>query len=183
MTAAFRWRHDDDTGAIELVDTPARDRDSAPEYRHVADFSGHARASCAHGLVVDGEPVALFLGGSGASGVHAHSAVVVRGFVYIAVGNRVACVRPRPYALVWSTVVDVATCFGVHHDAAHDALISHGELEIARVDDAGGIVWSTPGRDIFTGAIALHGDCIEAIDFAGTAHRFDYASGFPARNF
>ena len=172
------WRLETDIGAIGLVDVPAYEG-AAPDGRHVEDFTAGYRPSSAHLLTLDGEPIALFVGSGGATAVHPHSAVHVRGLLYVAVCDRVVCVRPKPYERRWTVVADPATCFGVHYDAAHDALISHGELQIARLDDAGRIVWSASGADIFTGAFRLAADAVEATDFDGRIHRFDYADGSP----
>lgn len=172
------WRSD--AGAIELVDESGRTFDDvARGYPHIHDYAGTFAPSTLVGLIVAAQPTALFAAAGGTADLHAHCAVVVRGLLYIAIGNRVACVRPQPYELRWSSVVDDATCFGVHYDAAHDALISHGELQIARLDDTGRIVWSASGADIFTGAFRLASDAVEATDFDGRIHRFDYADGSP----
>lgn len=50
-----------------------------------------------------------------------------------------------------------ATCLGVYFEGRTGALISHGELEIARFSAEGAILWRRPGADIFTGAFALNG--------------------------
>ena len=181
MSSSHRttWRQETDVGVIELADVVAHEG-VGPEYRHVEDFTDGYRPSSAHALTLDGEPLALFVGSGGATSVHPNSAVHVRGSLYIAICNRVVCVRPKPYERRWAVVADPATCFGVHHDAAHDALISHGELLIARLDDAGRVVWSASGTDIFTGAFRLAPEAVEATDFDGRIHRFDYADGRPA---
>jgi hypothetical protein len=44
-------------------------------------------------------------------------------------------------------------------------LISHGELEIARLAEDGSILWQTSGTDIFSEAFALRPEFIEAVDF------------------
>jgi len=95
----------------------------------------------------------------------------------MAVGAYLVCFGLSAFSLLWAIQVDTATCFGVHFSAAHGALISHGELEIARVSDTGAIVWSQSGRDIFTGDFKLAPDCIEVSDFDGAVYRFDYDDG------
>ena len=172
------WRLKTDIGAIELVNVLACEP-AASDYRHVENFTAGYRPSSAHALTLDGEPLALFIGSGGATGVHPNSAVHVGGLLYVAICSRVVCVRPKPYELRWAVAADPATCFGVHYDAAHDALISHGELQIARLDDAGRIIWSASGADIFTGAFRLAADAVEVTDFDGRIHRFDYADGHP----
>lgn len=78
---------------------------------------------------------------------------------------------------VWSRVTDLATCFGVHFAPERRALISHGELEISRLREAGEILWRTGGADIFSGELALMPTHIEVRDFNGLLYRFDYDSG------
>ena len=41
---------------------------------------------------------------------------------------------------------DSATCFGVYYSAKHQCLISHGELEIARLKLSGEVAWSSAAR-------------------------------------
>ena len=80
-------------------------------------------------------------------------------------------------ALEWATKVDTATCFGVYYSAEHDCLLSHGEIEIARVSLCGDIVWSGSGRDIFSEGFRVGGKWVEATDFGGYIYRFDIATG------
>jgi hypothetical protein len=51
--------------------------------------------------------------------------------------------------------MEKATCFGVHYDRDHDALISHGEPSICRFSVEGAIFWSAGGADIFTEGFSL----------------------------
>lgn len=59
--------------------------------------------------------------------------------------------------------VDAATCFGVYYLPEHACLISHGELEIARLSLSGEIVWSAGGKDIFSEGFRLSREYVEAI--------------------
>jgi hypothetical protein len=119
----------------------------------------------------------LLTSGGGASGVHPHSAVCVGPRCYVAVGDSVCALSVPELDLLWATLVDSATCFGVYHVPGHGCLISHGELEIARVDFAGRVVWQTSGRDIFSEGIAIHGDFIDATDWDKTTYRIDIETG------
>lgn len=61
--------------------------------------------------------------------------------------------------------------------AARYALLSHGELEVARVSLNGEIVWSASGKDIFSEAFQVIGDRVEAIDFNNEVYHIDIATG------
>jgi hypothetical protein len=108
-------------GIIELVNEPTYSFGSAdnvrtyPRERHLAP--GCAISSI-HGVLLDGVPIAVFANGGGASSVHDHSAIVVNGLLYFALGDRVVCMSVSPIDVRWSLQVDPATCFGVHHDQA-----------------------------------------------------------------
>jgi hypothetical protein len=65
----------------------------------------------------------------------------------------------------------------VYHSPQHDCLLSHGELEVARVSLSGEIVWGASGKDIFTEGFQIVGDHVEAIDFNHEVYRIDIATG------
>jgi len=167
-------------GLVELVKTPMHrlgSADNTHDYPlELVIGDGHDLSSM-RGVLVNGRPTALLAGSRGATGLHAHAAVVIDDALYIAVGDSVACLGLRPFALRWATRTDDATCFGVHFDASRSALISHGELEIARLSPDGHILWSASGADIFSEGLTLAADAVEAIDFNERRYRFDYDSG------
>jgi len=51
-------------------------------------------------------------------------------------------------SLLWRTKADRATCFEIYK--YQDSYIIHGELEIARLDKNGKILWQQSGSIIFT---------------------------------
>jgi hypothetical protein len=65
----------------------------------------------------------------------------------------------------------------VYYCPEHDFLLSHGELEVARVSLKGEIVWSACGRDIFSEGFRIVGDHIVAIDFYHGVYRIDIVTG------
>ena len=170
-------------GAIELVNEPTYSFGSSdnirryPLERALADRS---LRSSTHGVLLDGEPAAVVSSSGGASTIHEHSGVVEGGSLYIAVGDSVVCMNLRPFEIKWSVQVDAATCFGIYFDARHNALISHGELEIARLSSDGVILWSQSDADIFSEGFSILPGYVEAIDFNGQTYRFGYETGLPA---
>jgi hypothetical protein len=175
-------RMDTDVGLIELVDEPLQLIDEP------SNSSGHLKKypfakdlapgswSSVHGLWLNGEAIAVFSNSGGPTTVTANSAVYLDGLLYLAVGKSVACVRPRPFEYKWSLQVDQGSCWGIHFDRTHQALISHGELEIARFSTSGMLLWSCAGEDIFT-EVSLLPQFIEAIDWNGKGYRFTYDGG------
>jgi outer membrane protein assembly factor BamB len=130
-----------------------------------------------HGVRTDGKWSAIFGAGGGPSTVHQHSAIEVDGRLYLAVGDQVICLNLVTGLKEWSRRVDLATCFGVHWDCLHEALISHGELQISRLSLTGDEIWSATGADIFSGGFKCLGDGIEVIDFSRSVYLFDYRAG------
>lgn len=122
---------------------------------------------------------AVFASGGGRSEVHEHSAVEVNGRLYLAVGNHVICLDIFTGVVEWSLCVDWATCFGVYWDVSHEALISHGELQISRLSLEGAKIWAATGEDIFTQGFRCLQNGIEVIDFNGRGYLFDYVTGRP----
>ncbi len=154
--------------------------DNTHAYSRVYDLTEQAyRPSSKHGVICIGpderEHSCILLGEGGATGIHEHSAVVVGQRGFVAVGDAICSLLLPDLKLDWATKVDGCTCFGVYYSPDHDCLLSHGEMEIARVSLSGEIVWSEGGKDIFTGCFQLAKDHVEVVDFNGHLHRFDIA--------
>jgi hypothetical protein len=169
----------------ESPDTPRYDAASAdnacaPEQEHFFGDEGY-RPSSRHWIVVRHGDVVLashvLLAGGGSSGVHEHSAFVREDTCFVAVGPFVCALELPTLRVLWHTRADTATCFGVYDAPEYGSIISHGELEIARLSYSGQLLWSGCGRDIFSEGFELHEHHAEAIDFEGTRHRFDLETG------
>jgi hypothetical protein len=65
----------------------------------------------------------------------------------------------------------------VWHEERQGALISHGELQIARFSEDGRILWEAGGADIFSGPFHLLPEHIEAVDWNGWVYRISYLDG------
>jgi hypothetical protein len=170
--------------SIELIKEAYRydpkSADGIRKYQQTYDLSDGCQSS-AHGVVVSGDDKliasAVILAGGGASTIHAHSAFVQSSsHLLLAVGPHVACLALPNLDLVWATKTDSATCFGVHPIPHTTDFISHGELEISRLNRDGKILWQNSGRDIFTGSIRVD-DKVEVYDFEDHPCIFDLATG------
>jgi hypothetical protein len=170
---------------LELINEPTYTPGSADNIRPYSCEHNLTDAayqlSSRHGLVVrEGGVIrqsCILLAGGGSSGVHGHSVVIVGDTCFVAVGNTLCSLALPSGELLWHLQVDIATCFGVYFSAKHHCLISHGELEIARISLSGEVVWSSGGADIFSEGFELHSDYVEAVDFNRTVYRMDIASG------
>ncbi len=167
-------------GEIEIINEPGYAFGSADNvrlYRLEQNFGSPHRPVSAHGVILDGEPLALFGGAGGATGIHKHSAELVGDNLFIAVGDSVLCLGIQPLTCKWRTKVDDATCFGVYSRGDFPALFCHGELQICRLSFGGEIEWETGGRDIFTGEFRMLPESIEVTDFEGRIYHLDYLTG------
>jgi hypothetical protein len=139
------------------------------------------RTSSQHGVQCRrGDEVlgSVILGANGgASAVHGRSIVVVGNLCFVAVGPYVVALSVPDLAVSWSQQVDHATCFGVLVTPDGASLISHGELEISRVDLSGRILWQSGGADIFTGELKLSDRVVHVDDFEGRSYSFDIETG------
>ena len=166
-------------GEIEIVDEPTYtfcSQDNPRSYPFELDLSNDGRPNAIHGVLLDGEPVAVF-GDYRCSAVHQHSAIFHKGKVLLAVGGQVVCFRPKPVQFEWNLEIDPAACFGLHFQPEWQAFISRGELEIARFSDEGRVLWASSGADIFSEGFCLHPNFIEAVDFNGKIYHFSYPTG------
>jgi hypothetical protein len=150
----------------------------AARYPHAINLgSERYRPSSAYGIYVSDCAVVLVGAGGGGTAPHDHSALVLDGKLYLAIGDQISRFALRPFAPERAIEADSATCFGLYHVPKYDALICHGELEITRLDLSLDICWQAGGRDIFTGDFVLRDDFIEVSDFQERRYQFDYETG------
>jgi hypothetical protein len=169
-----------DLDKVEIVDDPTYtfgSVDNARRYGYEVLLVSDERPTSIHGVLLNDEPIVVFGAGGGCSTVHEHSGLILDSKLYLAVGNRIVCFFPLNQRLAWSTKVDSATCFGIYYDPGRHALLSHGELTIARIDEAGKLLWSSSGADIFSEGFRLEDGYISAVDFEGREYRFSYETG------
>ncbi|WP_146854567.1 hypothetical protein [Brevifollis gellanilyticus] len=154
--------------------------DNARRYERFYEFGEHRPSSC-HGIRVhegDRELAnAILMADGGASGVHERSAVIAGHSIFVAVGSYVTRLSLPALDLIFVTQADTVTCFGVYSLPGSTDILSHGELEIARLDDAGRILWSSSGGDIFSGDFTLGPKTVRVVDFEGTVYFFDLVTG------
>ena len=139
------------------------------------------RPSCQHSIVVrkndDILRSCILLADGGATGIHESSAIIHGNSCLIAVGQFMCSIEIPCLELEWKAEVDSATCFGVYYSATHDCFISHGELEITRVEMDGKVLWHGGGKDIFTNGFELHENYVEVVDWNDEIYRIDIATG------
>lgn len=114
----------------------------------------------------------LVTASGGATGVHPHSALILGGSVFVAVGESCVALHLEDGSVLWTRKVDIATAFGLYPTREGDGLLVHGELAISRWTLAGVQVWEQLGRDVFTGEFSVDPDGIHVIDFAGNRYCF-----------
>jgi hypothetical protein len=153
--------------------------DNIRTYDRILDLSGSI--STAHGVrVTSGDQlvasVIVFAGG-GVSGIHTHSAILREDALFLAVGSCVVRLHIPSLDLVWFAETDEATCFGVHEIADSPDFVSHGEISISRMTEAGAMVWSGSGADIFTGPLLVLPTEVRISDFDEQVYSFDLRTG------
>jgi hypothetical protein len=148
------------------------------EYRF-GDNTYQATSQHAMHVTVNDEFVAscLLSADGGATGIHAHTAIIHDDVCVIAVGPFVAALVIPTLKLQWVTQTDEATCFGVYHSEKHGCLISHGEMQVARITHDGKIIWQAGGADIFTNGFVLGDDSIQVVDFDNRNYELDIETG------
>lgn len=138
-------------------------------------------ATSKHGVVVSyhGKKITscALIASGGPSIVHENSALIHELSCIVAVGRYACSLSVPSLELEWQTEVDEATCFGVYKLPNHEGLVSHGELQIARLTHSGEILWRTSGGDIFTGDFTVNERYIEAFDFYGARYLINLEDG------
>jgi hypothetical protein len=167
-------------GLVRVFDEPTYrpgSRDNVREYERYVSLAENLPTSV-HGVEINGSYICAVGAAGGCSAVHQRSAAVASDRIFVAVGDHVVCLSLHaPHALLWSTCVDDATCFGVYWDESRQAIFSHGELQIMRLTPDGKPVWSASGADVFSEGFRLLHNYVEAMDFDHRVYRFDYERG------
>ena len=166
-------------GKISIVDEQTyslRSADNVTRYEREIVLAEY-RPCTFYGIALNGLPQVLVAADRGATSVNTHSVVVIENRLCLAIGNHVIALSLPKLETLWAKAVDWATCFGIHVCRARNILISHGELEIARLTEDGEIVWRSSGADIFTGHFELRPEWIEARDWNDQLYRFEYETG------
>ena len=120
----------------------------------------------------------VLTGGGSVSSLWEKSVLLDGDRLLIACGNEVFCILLPTLELIWHTQVDMATCFEIA--PYQDDYITHGEVEISRLNKHGEILWQFSGKDIFvspierTPAFTLSPMGIELVDFNYENYLIDY---------
>jgi hypothetical protein len=167
-------------GNVGIVNEPTYSfgsGDNLRRYEQEKNLQEVYRPTSVHGVFLDDEPLAVFGAAGGCSAVHRHSALVLDSKLYLAVGDSLVCFALDDRQFCWATVLDPATCFGIYYETERDALISHGELEVARIDKKGNVLWASSGADIFSEGFRLEKKFIAVTDFDKREYHFSYENG------
>ena len=113
----------------------------------------------------------------GFSSLHENSGFIWKDELFVAVGNQVCCLKLPDLDLKWHVASDLSCLFGIYLLPQQTGMISHGELEIARISMDGEIVWTVSGKDIFSGSIKVMRAGVEVTDFNQEKYHMDVDSG------
>ena len=167
-------------GTLSLIDEPVYSFgsvDNSRQYSSERLLDSIYSPSSIHGILLDDKPLIVLGDAGGCTGIHEHSLILHNEAIYIAVGRHVVKLNLFPLSVAWALRVDDATCFGVYVNVERNALLSHGELEVCRFSEAGEILWSAHGADIFSEGFSLHPQYVQAIDFNHNSYQFGYDHG------
>jgi hypothetical protein len=169
---------------LEVRDEPVVEYgvvDRLPQYPRVHNMGEPRLLTSRHAVLsFRGDQLlsSLLLGSSGGpSGVHDRSILVLNNNCFAAVGPKIVALSIPDLDVIWECDVDEATCFGVYAAPDGAALISHGELDIARVTLSGAVVWRNGGADVFTGPFLISTTTVEVCDCNNDRYLFDLETG------
>jgi len=130
-----------------------------------------------HGVFIDEVPFAVIGAGGGPTGIHNNSLLLFKELAFVAVGDQVIAISLKEKRIKWHKRIDDATCFGLYYSEKHQALISHGELNVSRFTESGELLWQSSGGDVFSEGFELTDEWIEVVDFDGLVNHFCYLTG------
>lgn len=161
----------------ETYSFESRDNSRKYDYEYILDEGGYS----VHGINCksdDGKSSSCVISAPGGlSGVHDNTATIEKDVLYIAVGNSICAVTLPTLQKKWHQEVDDATCFGVYYVPEDNSLISHGELDITKLDTDGEIQWSSGGKDIFSEGFEIDYPYIYTTDFNKEIYEIDIHTG------
>ncbi|WP_196140657.1 hypothetical protein [Aliikangiella sp. G2MR2-5] len=167
--------------SVELIDESNRLYDSSENtssYLFKYNIEEEFQPSSVYGVRCrQSDSSCLISSGGGASALTKYSAIIRNSELWIIVGDQMVCLELPSLSLKWKQKVDSATCFQLFPSPDNEGLIIHGELEISKVSFTGDILWSTSGKDIFSGDFRVYDDYVEAIDFNGEVYRISVKDG------
>jgi hypothetical protein len=170
--------------SVELNDEPFSAFEASPlgrTYERVLDLEDPDVTISRYGLVVKdangGERSLLITGAGGCTAVNERSLVALGERCFIAIGVYLLALELETLELDWRQQVDRAACCGVRLTPTADALIAHGEMELARVSLAGDVAWRASGDDLFTGPLELTASAVLVDDSCGDRYAFDLLTG------
>ncbi len=171
-----------ESGCLELIDEGEfgyvfGSSDNLRRYPQEMNLSTEPRPNISVGVLMDGRPKLVVGTFGGLTRLHEHAAVLVDEQLFVALAGLILCLNIRSLTMDQTIEADPMTCFGVYFEPNRNALISHGELEVARFNLNGTCVWRTSGPDIWTGPFEVRPDAIHATIWDETPARIDYETG------
>lgn len=141
-----------------------------------------------HGIKIfkDDEQVnsALVVSNGGIAGINKTSSLIDNHKLLICCGHSVFCLTLPDLYLSWRTIGDSATCFEIFKH--QNDFIIHSELEISKHDNAGQVIWSFSGDDIFTTVTGQNDfkiieDIVHATNWENSVFEIDAKTGILLR--
>lgn len=186
--------------AITVEDEAWRIYTSAPSKRlysyekeHTFGGPGLGAPTSAYGIrygAVKAKHSCLIVASGGPTAVGKKSALLHDDLCIVVIGPFMATLVLPELDLKWCSKVDWCSCIGVYHAPRYQSYVSHGECDITRVSYWGEIIWSSGGKDIFTGDVrrinakdtdsqgfTLYEDHVIAEDFNGERYWIDLETG------
>ena len=119
----------------------------------------------------------LLIAGSYASSIAEDVVIIDDNKLLLAICDILFCVNLDTFKLEWKTKVDYSACFKIYK--FDKFYITHGELEIKRINKAGNVEWEFSGEDIFVlpsgeSNIFFENNYIKLIDWNETEYILDF---------
>jgi outer membrane protein assembly factor BamB len=168
---------------IQLTDGPVPQAQSSTVFQDLVlgDPDSRFEGSCIDVVASMNNEVLWHLRASTRDGVHAYvharSAVCTDSLLAVIVGSFVLGVDIPSGAVLWQHCSHAGAYFGLYLDEDRSSIIVHGELDILKLSLQGTVLWTTGGRDIFTGPFEIVADAIYATDFNGDIYCIDLQTG------
>jgi hypothetical protein len=169
-----------DNVSLTIIDEPTYtcgSDDNLRSYLNEYNLEPEYLSSSIYGLSTADGKNCVILANGGPSRVSEYSAIMYESKVWVGIGDQLVCLSLPSLDMLWNLKVDDASCFGIYISPDGSGLLIHGELDISKVSFSGEILWSSGGKDIFTGDFNIYKEYVEAVDFNNEKYHIDLESG------
>ena len=177
-----RYRYND--LIIEVLDEPTYTLSSTNNFSYSKQYFGvdaKKYPTSAHGIkIYNADQIidsCIVIASGGATGIHSTASLLDNDHLLLCCSDTVFCLILQDLELKWKVQADQGTCFQIFKQ--HDDYITHGEVQVTKLDKDGNIKWEFGGGSLLVSIdndeeFKIESDGIIITDFSNTKYKIDF---------